>query len=163
MESPDHTISQLDDIDLRILDALQRDASLSTADLAELVGLSQSPCWRRLSRLKDAGYIRDQVTLLNAEKLGFTSIFFAHVKLTAHGRTNLTEFADAIRKMPEVLEAYATLGSFDFLLRIVTRDVKAYEEFVYGRLSSVPTVQEINSTLALSVIKATTALPIRAR
>jgi Lrp/AsnC family transcriptional regulator len=163
MTSADRSNSDLDDLDLRILDALQKDASLSTADLADVVGLSQSPCWRRLARLKEAGYLQDQVTRLNAEKLGFTSIFFAHVKLTAHGRANLTEFADAIRRMPEVMECYAILGPFDFLLRIVTRDVQAYEQFVYGRLSTLPTVQEINSTLALSVIKATTALPIRVR
>lgn len=153
----------LDDIDLRILDALQKDASLSTADLAEIVGLSQSPCWRRLNRLKEAGFIEGQITRLNASKLGFNTTFFAHVKLSAHGRANLTEFGDAIRRLPEVMECYATLGSFDFLLKIVMRDVSAYEQFVYGRLSALPTVQEINSTIALSTIKATSALPLRVR
>ena len=153
----------LDSIDLHILDALQTDASLSTADLATVVGLSQSPCWRRLSRLKDVGYIKDQVTLLNAEKLGFNTLVFAHVKLSAHGRSNLTEFSDAIRRLPEVVECYAIMGAFDFLLRIITSDVKAYEQFVFGRLSNLPTVQEINSTIALSEIKSTTSLPIRRR
>src|SRR5689334_586230 len=104
---------ELDEIDLRILDALQKDASLSTAGLADLVGLSQSPCWRRLSRLKEAGYIEERVTRLNAEKLGFTTTFFAHVKLSAHGRANLTEFGEAIRRFPEVMECYAILGAFD--------------------------------------------------
>lgn len=153
----------LDDVDLRILDALQKDASLSTADLAQVVGLSQSPCWRRLTRLREAGYILEQVTKLNAEKLGFNTTVFAHVKLSAHGRVNLTEFADAIRRFPEVVECFAIMGAFDFLLRIITRDVKAYEQFVFGRLSTLPTVQEINSTIALSEIKSTTALPLRAR
>ena len=153
----------LDDIDLRILDALQKDASLSTADLADVVGMSQSPCWRRLTRLKEAGYIKEQITRLDAEKLGFNTLVFAHVKLSAHGRANLTEFADAIRRFPEVVECYAIMGAFDFLLRIVARDIKAYEQFVFGRLSTLPTVQEINSTVALSEVKSTTALPIRAR
>jgi Lrp/AsnC family transcriptional regulator len=159
----DNSNPGLDDLDIRILDALQKDASLSTSDLAEVVGLSQSPCWRRLARLKEAGYIRAQVSLLDSEKLGFNTIVFASVRLSAHGRANLTEFADAIRRFPEVVECYAIMGSFDFLLRIVSRDVRAYEQFVFGRLSTLPTVQEINSTMTLSEIKSTTALPLRAR
>lgn len=159
----DNPNSDLDDVDLRILDALQKDASLSTSGLAEVVGLSQSPCWRRLSRLKAAGYIRGQVTLLDGEKLGLSTVVFASVRLSAHGRANLTEFADAIRRFPEVVECHAIMGPFDFLLRIITRDVRAYEQFVFGRLSTLPTVQEINSTMALSEIKSTTALPLRAR
>jgi Lrp/AsnC family transcriptional regulator len=159
----DHPNPVLDDVDLRILEALQRDASLSTSDLADVVGLSQSPCWRRLSRLKEAGYIRGQVMLLDAEKLGFSAVVFASVRLSAHGRANLTEFAEAIRRFPEVVECYAIMGAFDFLLRIVTRDVRAYEHFVFGRLSTLPTVQEINSTMTLSEVKSTTALPLRVR
>ena len=88
---------------------------------------------------------------------------FAHVKLSAHGRVNLEEFADAIQRFPEVVECHAIMGSFDFLLRIVTRDIEAYEQFVFGKLSRLPSVQEINSTTALSEIKSTTALPIRTR
>jgi Lrp/AsnC family transcriptional regulator len=154
---------ELDEIDIRILDALQRDASLSTADLAEAVGLSQSPCWRRLNRLKAAGFIREQVTRLDAEKLGFTTQVFAQVKLSAHGRNNLNEFCDSIRRLPEVIECHAIIGSFDFLLRIVTRDIKAYEQFLFGRLSTLPAVQEINTMMTLSEIKSTIALPLRAR
>jgi Lrp/AsnC family transcriptional regulator len=159
----DNSNPNLDDIDLRILDALQKDSSLSTSDLAELVGLSQSPCWRRLSRLKEAGYIRAQVTLLNAQKLGLDTMVFASVRLSAHGRANLTEFSEAIRRFPEVVECHAIMGTFDFLLRIVTRDIRAYEQFLFSRLSTLSTVQEINSTMALSEIKFTTALPLRAR
>jgi Lrp/AsnC family transcriptional regulator len=159
----DNSSPDLDEIDLRILDALQKDSSLSTSDLAEVVGLSQSPCWRRLSRLREAGYIRAQVALLDAEKLGINTMVFASVRLSAHGRANLTEFSSAIRRFPEVVECHAIMGSFDFLLRIVTRDVRAYEQFVFGRLSTLPTVQEINSTMTLSEIKSTTALPLRTR
>ncbi len=153
----------MDDLDLRILDALQRNPPLSTAELAEQVGLSQSPCWRRLTHLKEKGYIRDQVTRLNADKLGFGLTIFASVKLSAHGRTNLNEFSDAINRFPEVLEAYAIMGQFDFLLRIVARDIEAYRQFVYGKLSTLPAVQEISSTIAMAEIKATTAIPIRSR
>lgn len=153
----------LDAIDLKILDALQRDASLSTAELAEVVGLSQSPCWRRLSQLKEAGYIRGQVALLDAERLGFGMVIFANVRLSAHGRMNVTEFSAAISQFPEVMECYTLMGHTDFLLKIVARDVKAYEQFVLNTLCTLPAVQEIQSTVALSEVKTTTALPIRER
>jgi Lrp/AsnC family transcriptional regulator len=156
-------LSDLDDLDLRILEAVQKDASLSTAELAEQVGLSQSPCWRRLNRLKEAGYVRDQITRLDAEKLGFNAVVFANVRLSAHGRANVAEFSEAIAEFPEVMECYTILGAFDFMLRIVTRDMRAYEQFVFGRLLTLPTIQEIHSTVALSEVKNTQALPLRGR
>jgi Lrp/AsnC family transcriptional regulator len=154
---------EIDDFDLRILDALQKDATLSTSELAELVGLSQSPCWRRLTRLKEAGYIRSQVTLLDAERLGFNALVFAQVRLSAHGRANLQEFSDAIRRFPEVVECHMVMGNFDFFLRIVTRDMKAYQHFFFTKLSALSGIQEINSFNAFSEINKTTALPIRGR
>jgi Lrp/AsnC family transcriptional regulator len=156
----DHLPGDLDAIDLKILDALQRDSSLSTAELAEVVGLSQSPCWRRLSQLKEAGYIRGQVALLDAERLGFGMTVFANVRLSAHGRLHLTEFSEAIAKFPEVMECHTLMGAADFLLKIVARDVKSYEQFVLNTLCTLPAVQEIQSTVALSEVKTTTALPI---
>lgn len=153
----------LDEIDLKILDVIQKNPPLSTTELAVLVGLSQSPCWRRLSRLKADGYIVDQVTRLNAEKLGLHTVVFAAVRLSAHGRANLTEFTDTIGRFPEVVECHTTMGPFDFLLRIVVRDVQDYRQFVYGRLSTLPAVQEIHSTMTMGATKSTTALPIRHR
>lgn len=153
--------SGLDAIDLRILDALQHDSSLSTSELAQSVGLSMSPCWRRINRLKEAGFIRAQISLLDAEKLGFNTLVFAAVRLSAHGRANLTEFSDAIRGFSEVVECHVVLGSSDFMLKIITPDTKAYEQFLFERLSRLPTVQEIHSTIAVSEVKSTTALPIR--
>ncbi|HEX5264992.1 MAG TPA: Lrp/AsnC family transcriptional regulator [Phenylobacterium sp.] len=154
---------ELDDLDLRILDVVQRSPPMSTAELAERVGLSQSPCWRRLSRLKEDGYILDQTTRLNAEKLGFRTMVFAAVKLSAHGRANLNEFIEAVSRLPEVLEVHPTMGPFDFLLRVVTGDVEDYREFAFGRLLTLPTVQEINSTMSLGPAKMTSVLPIRPR
>lgn len=153
--------SALDTFDLRILDVLQKHPPMTTAALAEKVGLSQSPCWRRLARLKDEGYILDEVTRLAPEKLGLRTNVFANVKLSAHGRTNLNEFIDAVSLIPEVLEIHPTMGSFDFLLRIITADVEDYRELAFGRLLTLPTVQEINSTMSLGPVKITTALPIR--
>jgi len=150
----------LDRYERRILDLLQKDASRSTTDIANEIGLSQAPCWRRIQRLKEDGYIREQVCLLDRRKIGLNAQVFAQVKLTAHGRANLTDFAEAIRQFPEVLDCFVLMGSVDFMLRIVTRDIESYERFFFDRLSQVPGVQEVHSMVALSEIKSTTALPL---
>jgi Lrp/AsnC family transcriptional regulator len=153
-------LDQLDSFEKRILAILQEDASRSTADIAAEVGLSQAPCWRRIQKLKDEGLIRSTVCLLDRQKLGLRAQIFAQVKLNAQGRANLDEFSTAIREFPEVLECYVLMGSVDFMLRIVTADIEAYERFFFEKLSQLPGVQEINSTVALSEIKSTTALPL---
>jgi Lrp/AsnC family transcriptional regulator len=150
----------LDQYEKRILALLQEDASLSTAAIAEKVGLSSSPCWRRIDRLEREGFIRRRVALVDRKKVGLNAHIFAQIKLNAHGRANLDEFAEAIRAFPEVLECYVLMGSVDFLIRVVASDIEAYERFFFNRLSQLPGVQEVNSTVALSEIKATTALPI---
>jgi len=113
-----------------------------------------------MQRLRDEGVIRDQAVILDPEKVGLSTMVFAHVKLTSHGRSNLTDFAEAVRKYPEVLDCYVVLGNVDFLLRIVAEDIKGYERFIYEKLSQLPGVQEVNSSMALSEIKHTTVLPI---
>ena len=150
----------LDATDLKLLGHLQENASLSAAELADLVGMSQSPCWRRIQRLKEEGYIQREVALLDRRRVGLNAHIFARVKLSAHGRAHLAEFSKAVRSFPEVLECYVLMGADDFLLRIVTKDVEAYERFFFDHLSKLPGVQEINSAVALSDIKATTALPL---
>jgi len=153
-------LNDLDQFDRKILSLIQQDASRSTAEIADLVGLSQAPCWRRLQRLKEAGYIRGQVALLDRRKIGLNAQIFAQVKLTATGRSNLEDFTIAIRKFSEVLDCFVLLGTVDFMLRIVARDIEAYERFFFDKLSRVPGVQEINSMVALSEIKSTTELPL---
>jgi len=150
----------LDRYEKRILALLQEDASLSTAAIGEKVGLSSSPCWRRIDRLEREGFIKRKVALVDRRKIGLNAQIFAQIKLNAHGRANLDEFAAAIRAFTEVLECYVLMGSVDFLIRIVATDIEAYERFFFDRLSQLPGVQEVNSTVALSEIKATTALPI---
>ena len=150
----------LDKFDMRILAAMQRDASRPTAEIAQAIGLSQAPCWRRIQRLKENGYIRKQVAVVDRSKIGLNAQIFAQVKLTATGRSNVNAFADAIREFPEVLDCFVLMGAVDFLLRIVTRDIEAYERFFFDKLSQVPGVQEINSIVALSEVKSTTELPL---
>lgn len=153
-------MTDLDPFEIKILRELQRDASLTTAEIADRVGLSVSPCWRRIDRLEREGFIRKRVALIDRRKVGLNAHVFAQVKLDAHGRANLDEFSEAIRSFPEVLDAYVLMGTTDFMLRIVAKDIDAYERFFFDRLSKLPGVQEINSTVALSEIKSTNELPL---
>jgi Lrp/AsnC family transcriptional regulator, cysteine-sensing transcriptional activator len=151
---------ELDRFDRKILRILQADASLSTAAIAEAVGLSASPCWRRIDRLEREGFIKRRVAILDDKKVGLNTHIFALVTLNAHGRTNLEGFSAAIRQFPEVLDCHVLMGSFDFMLRVVTSDIAAYEQFLYTKLSQLPGVQGINSMAVLSEIKSGTALPV---
>jgi len=150
----------IDQTDRRILQLLQTEPGVNAAAIGEKIGLSQSACWRRIQRLRDEGVIKDHPVILDPEKVGLSTMVFAQVKLTSHGRSNLTDFAEAVRKYPEVLDCYVVLGNVDFLLRIVAEDIKGYERFIYEKLSQLPGVQEVNSSMALSEIKHTTVLPI---
>jgi Lrp/AsnC family transcriptional regulator len=151
---------RLDAIDRRILELVQQDASLSSEAISKRVGLSPSPCWRRLQRLEREGYIRGRVALLDAEKLDLSVVVFASVKLSAHGRQALPEFEQAIATCPEVMECYTVSGSVDFLLRVVTRDIHAYERFLRDYLTQLPSVAEVHSRFAITQVKYTTELPL---
>jgi Lrp/AsnC family transcriptional regulator len=153
-------MTDLDVFEKKILRELQHDASRTTAEIAQAVGLSVSPCWRRIDRLEREGIIRRRVALVDRRQVGLNAHVFAQIKLNAHGRANLDEFSDAIRSFPEVMDAYVLMGTTDFMLRVVTTDIDAYERFFFEKLSKLPGVQEINSTVALSEIKSTVELPI---
>lgn len=152
--------ADLDSLDRKILELLQHDASLTISEVAERVGSSQSPCWRRIQRMQKEGIIRGQVTLLDRRKIGLNTQIFALVRLNAQGRESIEEFSQAIQGFKEVLDCYVTLGPNDFILRIVAEDVYAYEQFFFNQLSRVPGIHEINSIVALSEIKSTTSLPL---
>ncbi len=154
---------ELDRADLRILEVLQQHGNLSAAEVAEKINMTTSTCWRRITRLEEQGVIRSRVALLDREKTGLTVMVFSQVKLAAHGRDALGKFEQAVREHPEVLECYTLMGETDFLLRIVTRDIKSYEAFFLDHLSKMPGVQSVHSSIALSVIKETTALPLARR
>ncbi len=151
---------EIDRLDRELLRLLQTEPEITAAEVGERVGMSQSTSWRRIQRLRDEGLIEDQVVTLNRKKAGLNALIFAQVKLTSQGRSNLAEFSDAIRGFPEVLDCYVLLGNVDFLLRIVAEDIEAYEKFFFEKLSTLSGVQEITSSIALSEIKHTTALPL---
>jgi Lrp/AsnC family transcriptional regulator len=152
--------SELDQADLRILNLLQEHGNLSAAEIAERLSLTASTCWRRVTRLEEQGVIVKRVALLDREKLGLSVMVFSHVKVAGHGRDALLRFEEAVRVHPEILECYTLMGETDFLLRIVCRDIKAYEAFFLDHLSRFPGVQSVNSSITLAVIKETTALPL---
>jgi Lrp/AsnC family transcriptional regulator len=153
-------MNEIDEADRRILRAVQADSSRSTAELAQIVGLSQPACWRRLQRLRETGVIVREVAVLDRDRLGFGAQVYALVKLTTVGRANLAGFAAAIRGLPEVVECHVLMGAADFLLKIVTKDIHAYERFFFERLSALEGIQDVTSAVALSEIKSPSGLPI---
>ena len=150
----------LDRYEKKILEILQEDARISSGELADRVGLSQSPCWRRVNMLEESGVIRKRVVLVDRKKVGLRAQVFAQVKLSAHGRAHLADFEAAIADIPEIIECFVLMGTVDFLLRVVTVDIESYESLFFEKLSRLPGVQEITSSIALSEIKNSTALPI---
>ena len=146
--------------DLQILAELQRNAALSTAELADPVNLSQSPCWRRVSKLEQEGVISRTVAVLDREKLGMDVVVFATVNLTQVGKQNLLAFERSVERHPEVLECYTMAGLWDYMLKIVCRDIRHYEDFVRNTLSASDLIRELHSHIAVTEIKNTTALPL---
>ncbi len=146
--------------DIKILQLLQRDASLSTAEIAERVGLSQSPCWRRINRLEKLGIIKRKVAVLDHDKLGMEVVVFCTISLSQHGRQNLEDFERVIVTFSEVVECYTVTGQMDFMLKIVTRDIHHFERFIRNHLMTLPMIRETHSTIAITEIKDTTELPL---
>ncbi|TDJ22542.1 MAG: Lrp/AsnC family transcriptional regulator [Gammaproteobacteria bacterium] len=149
-----------DAFDLKILAELQRDADQSMQELGDKVGLSHTPCWRRVKRLEEQGVIRRRVTLLNAEQLRVSVNVFVNVTLRRHQENALNRFEDAVLDIPEVVECYTVSGDTDFLLRVLVENVTAYEQLLKRTLVHLPEVGNLSSTFALRQVKYTTELPL---
>ena len=150
----------LDAIDRRILALLQENARLTNVELAAAAGLSPSPCLRRVRALEEAGIIRRYVTLLDPARVGLPVSIFVSVTLERQVEQALERFEAAIQKRPEVMECYLMTGDADYLLRVVTADLSAYERFLMDHLTRVPGVASIKSSFALKQVKYRTALPV---
>jgi Lrp/AsnC family transcriptional regulator len=150
----------LDATDAKILDLIQRDAGLSVAEVAERVGLSPSPCWRRIKRLEDAGVILRRVAVLDREKLGIGFEVYCTVKLSAPNKQNLEAFEAAIGGWAEVVQCATVTGSSDYVLRIITRDMRAFDEFLREQLLSLGLVSDIESRIVIRGVKNTTEAPL---
>ncbi len=150
----------LDAVDARILDLIQQDASLSVAEVAERVGLSSSPCWRRIKRLEEVGVIRRRVTLLNAARLGLDFEVHAEIKLALPNKANLDAFDAAVAQWPEVVHCATVTGGFDYVLRIVTRDIHAFDLFQREKLLALGLVSNVESRIVVRTVKDSTAVPL---
>ena len=149
----------MDRTDRRILALLQEDATLPVAELARRVQLSQTPCWKRLQKLKASGVIRKQVTLCDPGKLGLGTTVFVAVRTSQHNDAWLRKFDAAVKTIPEIVEVYRMSGEVDYLLRVVTSDIAGYDA-VYRRLIKAVELSDVSSSFAMETIKSTTALPL---
>lgn len=150
----------LDAIDAKILDLIQHDASLSVAEIADRVGLSSSPCWRRIKRLEDVGVIQRRVTILDREALGLNFEVYATVKLSLPTKDNLEAFETAVNRWPEVTHCATVTGGEDYVLRIITRDMHAFDDFLREKILSLGLVSNIESRIVIRSVKNATAVPL---
>jgi Lrp/AsnC family transcriptional regulator len=152
---------RLDAIDRKILTVLQDDASLSVAEIGDRVGLSSTPCWKRIQRMEAEGIILRRVALVDQNKIGLGITVFVSVESGDHSDAWLKKFADAVSAMPEVMEFYRMAGDVDYMLRVVVADMQSYDIF-YKKLISAVALKNVTSRFAMEKIKSVTALPVPA-
>jgi Lrp/AsnC family transcriptional regulator len=149
----------LDDMDLKILALLQRDCTRPVADIGKEVGLSTTPCWRRIQRLEESGIVQRRVAVLDPVKVNVGVTVFVSIKTDTHSSTWLEKFHAAVVDFPEVVDFYRMSGDVDYLLRVVVPDIAAYDAF-YKRLTARIELAKVSSAFAMERIKSTTALPL---
>jgi Lrp/AsnC family transcriptional regulator len=152
-------LARMDATDRKILGLLQQDASLSVAEIGSRVGLSSTPCWKRIQRLEADGVIQKRVALVDPDKLGLGVTVFVSIETGDHSQDWLARFADVVGAMPEVMEFYRMAGDVDYMLRVVVTDIQGFDTF-YKRLIAAVPLKNVTSRFAMEKIKATTALPI---
>ena len=152
-------MTRLDAKDLRILALLQEQADLSVSEIGERVGLTTTPCWRRIQRLEAEGFIRRRVALLDPGKLNVGTVVFVAIRTNRHDIDWLEAFAAAVEQIPEIVELYRLSGEIDYLMKIVVPDIAGYDR-VYKRLISAVPMYDVSSSFAMEQVKATTALPL---
>ena len=150
---------RMDAIDRKILAVVQEDSSLSVAEIGQRVGLSSTPCWKRLQRLEADGVITRRVAIIDPEKVGLGITVFVSVETGDHSQEWLSRFAEVVNAMPEVMEFYRMAGDVDYVLRVVVRDMQSYDTFYKKLIATVP-LKNVTSRFAMERIKQTTALPI---
>ena len=149
----------LDKIDIKIIDLLQRDASLSITEIAKQVNLSQTPCWRRIQKMEKQGILKGRHVQVDAAAIGFSLVVLVHVKTDDHSKAWLDNFRDVIARHPEILSAFRVAGGFDYTLRVIVKDMVAYDEF-YRTVISECKFSDVMSTFVMENMKNTHILPI---
>lgn len=155
------TETLLDIGDIRILRIMQRDASLSIAEIAREAGMSQTPAWRRIKRLKDAGVIRQIIALVDREAAGLHFVAYTFVKLGVPSRQNMESFDRLVNRWPEVLLCERVTGAVDYLIKVVAADIQAYDQFLRNKLLDNDLVTDVQSRIVVATVKDTPALPLR--
>jgi len=153
-------ITQLDSIDRKILRALQADGKISVGELADRVGLSPSPCARRIRLMENAGVIKGYAAIVDQKKVGLPISAFASIKLERQREEDLDRFEEAVSRWPEVLDCYLMTGQRDYLMRIVAADLEAYERFIKDRLTRLENIASIETSFALGQVKRSEVLPL---
>lgn len=151
---------EVDELDRRILRVMQSDGTLTVTDIADRIGLSQSPCSRRVTRLTEKGIILGKSVMLDRKKLGFNAVVLVRIKLNSHGRQSIDQFQDTVLRIPEVQVVQLMLGEYDFNVRIVVRDMDHFHMLLRDKLVRLPGVQELQSSVLLDELKYTTQLPL---
>ncbi|MFT4636447.1 MAG: Lrp/AsnC family transcriptional regulator [Arenicella sp.] len=147
--------------DIKILELMQQDCDRSSSEVAEKLNMSQSPAWRRINRLEQQGVIEKKVAILNKKVLGMELVAFTTINLSQAGRKNMEMFEQAIKQLDEVVECYTMTGAWDYMLKVVVKDIRHYEKFVRSRLLEVPMIGEVHSHISVTEIKNSTELPLR--
>ncbi len=152
---------ELNSKDIEILELLQSNSNRSSTEVAEKLNMSQSPCWRRINRLEQTGIIEKKVAILNREALGMELVAFTSINLREASRKSMEHFESEVALMDEVVECYTITGAWDYMLKIVAKDIRHYEQFVRNRLLEIPMIGQIYSNISVTEIKNTTELPLR--
>lgn len=150
----------MDKYDINILREIQKNGRISNINLAKKVDLSPAPCWRRMNALEQDGYIKRYTALLNHEKVGLTITAFAHISLDDHHANTVKSFDKAIANWSEVQECHATSGGYDYLLKIITADMLAYNNFMYEKLLKLKAIRSVNTSFSMMQKKISTELPL---
>lgn len=150
----------MDEMDLKILRLLQDAPDISITELAQLAGLSHTPCWRRVKQMEERGIIQQRAVLLDPIKMGLSVNVFANIRLREHDETTLEAFETAARACPEIVDCFSTSGECDYIVRVVIGSIEQYERFLKKVLLHLPGVTSVNSQFSLKCVKKTTKLPI---
>lgn len=151
----------MDNIDKKIISILQNNARMTNADLAEKIGMSRSPVFERVKKLERSGVITKYIALINPDMVGIQCFTYVEVTLIRHGQEAVVRFIRSITKLHEVMECHHITGEADFLLKIATRDIAAYENFILHKLTALPDVQNLKTMVVLSTMKNETSLPVK--
>ena len=151
---------ELDKTDRKILSLLQQDGTLSLSDLAEAVNLTTTPCWKRLKKLEESGVIEKRVALLNPEKLDLSFTAFVLIKTSDHSHEWYSKFVLTASGFPEVMEFYRMAGEYDYMMKVLVKDMQSFDRFYKKLVNSVEGISKVTSTFAMEPLKYTTALPL---